>query len=276
MIPARDILPLGLGLALAAAVLAAALWLGRDAEVTRRVFRRFVVNIALPLAVILGAPLVAVALVVRPPATVWPAIIAGAVIAGGWLTTAIFSELGKAQARAEKLRDFHKALYAEIGNALRGMWDEGRSEEMTAGIVARMRAEPEFVPFIPREHHDHIFNAVAREIEVLPRQTIDAIVAYYSLMKSVSALAEDMRGDKYAGLEQPRRIAIYEDYAEMRQQAFILGQFALEVIGAYSEGGAAAADEVIARVNAAGASGGSASGVSTPDADPSAPSEGSG
>ncbi|MCB1356832.1 MAG: hypothetical protein KDK53_10155 [Maritimibacter sp.] len=271
MIPAGDILPLAVGLMAVAGILAAAMWLGRDAEVTRRVFRRFVVNIALPLVVILGAPLVLVALLVRPATDIWPAIIAGAVIAGGWLTTAIFSELGKAQAKAEKLRDFHKALYAEIGNALRAMWDEGRSEELTDGIVARMQADADFVPFIPREHHDHIFNAVVSEIEVLPRQTIDAIVAYYSLMKSVADMADDMRGERFAGLEQPRRIALYEDYAEMRRQAFILGQFALEVIKAYSDGGAAAADAVIARLNTA-----APDAVSSPGADPSAPSEGSG
>lgn len=231
----------------AATVLAIALWFADDAPVARRVYSRFILIIALPLSVLLGAPLVVFSQFVETEPRVLAAVVAGVVIASGWLTTAIFRELGRSQDKSERLRDYHKAIYAEIGNALRGMWDDGRADEMTAEIVDRMTANKNFVPFIPKEHHDHVFNALLENVEVLPRQTIDAIVAYYSVMKSISALADDMRGDSFRQLEQSRRIAIYEDYSEMRRQAFLLGQFTLELIATYADSGPDAASKLSIR-----------------------------
>lgn len=228
----------------------AALYLGSGAATPRLILSQFLFRIALPMAILLGVPLLFLAQLVDLEDRLWQALIAGTVIAMGWLTTAIFSEIGRSRSKAERLRDYHKALYAEIGNTLRAMWDEGRADDYMTATVARMRRENDFVPFIPHERHDHVFDAIVEEIEVLPRQTIDALVAYYSQVKALSIMAEDMRGEYFrATLPQERRIAMYEDYADMRRQAFILGQHALELIRAYAAGGAAAADAVIARVN---------------------------
>lgn len=249
-------------LVVAGVVLTVAMVVTEDAPVARRVFSRFVFNIALPLLIIVGVPLVALWLNTDLPEGIWQAIIAGVVIAGGWLTTAIFAELGKAKGKAERLRDYHKAIYAEIGNALFALWDEGDSERYVTEIIARMKTDDSFVPFIPREHHDHIYDAIIDEIEVLPRQTIDAIVAYYSLTKGIAALAEDMRGDAFRALPQARRITVYEDYWSMRKQAFDFGQHTLALILAYSDRGAMAAQAIADAVN-------------SPDAARSARSEGS-
>jgi len=234
---------------LAVGAILLALFAGRDARISRHVIVRFVFRIVVPFVCVLGLPLVFIGQFIEMDARVWQALIAGVVIAAGWLTSAVFAEIGKSRYKDERLRDYHKALYAEIGNALRAMWDEGRSENITNSIVEKMEANPEFVPFIPREHHDHVFNALLDEIEVLPRQTIDAIVAYYSLIKSIDALSDDMRGDRFASLEQSRRIAIYNDYSAMRNQAFALGQHALRLIKAYSEGGAGAAERISDEIN---------------------------
>ena len=216
-----------------------------DAPVARRVFRDFVFLVAAPLVVLFGWALVLLARVSSLPSELWQALIAGLVIASGWLTTAIFNELSRARAKSERLRDYHKAVYAEIGTALQSLWDEGRSEAATADTVARMRADPGFIPFIPRETHDQIYSAILGEIEVLPRQTIDAIVAYYSLARAISALAEDMRGERFRDLAQDRRIAMYGDYAAMRNQAFAFGQFALKLIQTYSDQGPSATEALL-------------------------------
>lgn len=213
-----------------------------EAAVARRVFGQFVFTIALPLVVLLGLPLVVLGVYVDLAVPIWQALIAGLVIAAGWLTTAIFHELGKARGRAERLRDYHKALYAEIGNALATLWDGGRSDGYGADTIRRMREDPDYVPFVPREHNDHIFDAILNQIDVLPRQTIDAVVSYYSLIKGISALADDMRGEGFKTLPQERRILVYSDYLEMRKQAFATGQFALKLILAYADGGAEAAE----------------------------------
>ncbi len=236
---------------------------GEEARVARAVILQFFVTIALPVLFLLGLPTVALFAAMGADPRLWQALIAGLVIATGWLTTAIFAELGQRRTKAERLRDYHKALYAEIGNALRALWDEGQSDTHVQITISRMRADPDFVPFIPKEQHDRVYLAILDDIEVLPRQTIDAVVAYYSQMNALGHMVEDMRGRSFRSvLSQDRRIAMYEDYSSMRRQAFILGQYALELMRAYASGGAQEADLVIAR-------------VSNPDAVRSAPSTGS-
>ena len=240
-----------LAVLIAVAVFAVAFWFGNEAPVARRVFTQFGVYIALPLFVVVGAFLFALASTTDLDERIWQAIIAGLVIATGWLTTAIFNELGKAQGKAERMRDYHKAIFAEISNALEVFWANGEAEAYAEALVERMREDGDFVPLIPREHHDFIYNSLVDEIEVLPRQTIDPIVAYYSLIKGMNALAEDMRGEMFRASEfsQTRRIAMYQDYFETRRRAFEVGKFARNMILEYAASGAAGADAYAQRLN---------------------------
>lgn len=229
-------------LGMAALLLCASLYFGDEARIARGIILRFFLTIAVPVAFLLGLPLLLVSLLSDLDPRLWQALIAGLVIATGWLTTAIFTEQGKARLKAERMRDYHKAIYAEIGNTLASLWDEGNSEKYVTATLKRMGKDKEFVPFIPREQHDHIYNAIVPQIDVLPRQTIDAIVAYYSLIKSITALAEDMRGPGFRRLTQDRRILMYSDYSDMRKQAFAYGQNALELILAFAKDGPMGAD----------------------------------
>ncbi|APE42877.1 hypothetical protein BOO69_05150 [Sulfitobacter alexandrii] len=237
---------------LAAAVFCAvllAVW--AEARVAGRIIAQFFLTIGLPVVVVLGVVIwLTLPLMGQIDPRVSQAIIAGLVIATGWLTTAIFAEGGKARARAEKTRDYHKALYAEIGNTLESLWEADSSEQYVTALIERMREEEGYVPFLPREQHDHVYNAVIAEIDVLPRQTIDAIVAYYSVIKAMSALVDDMRGETFRTLDADRRIAIYSDYVGMRKQAFVFGKHALRLIRAYSDGGRKAADRIISNPDA--------------------------
>jgi len=232
-----------LGGAVACALLLA-LW--KEARTAARFIAQFFLTIGLPVVVVAGACVwLLLPLMGDLDPRIGQALIAGLVIAVGWLTTAIFAELAKARARAERLRDYHKAIYAEIGNTLESLWESGESDIYVEALIERMQADEAYVPFIPREQHDHVYDAVITEIDVLPRQTIDAIVAYYSLIKSLAALAEDMRGETFKTLEKDRRIAMYSDYVSMRKQAFLFGKYALKLIRAFSDGGAKAAQRVI-------------------------------
>ncbi|NNE52405.1 MAG: hypothetical protein HKN30_08375 [Sulfitobacter sp.] len=235
-----------------------ALW--KEARTAGLIIAQFFLTIGLPVVIILGALIWGARPYLAQLETgIQQAMIAGLVIAVGWLTTAIFAELAKSRSRAERLRDYHKAIYAEIGNTLEALWVEGETDIYVASLISRMEQEEDYIPFIPREQHDHVYDAVITEIDVLPRQTIDAIVAYYSLIKSVSALAEDMRGDTFRTLGADRRVAMYSDYLGMRKQAYLFGKYALRLIKAFSDGGARAAQNII----------------SNPDVDPSAMSRGS-
>lgn len=229
-------------IAAALGVLVLALVAGREAATARRVILPFLFRIALPVAILLGVPLVVLSQFVDLNDRLWQALIAGLVIATGWLTSALFAELGKARARAERLRDYHKAIYAEIGNTLHSLYHGASAGEE---VLTRMMEDLDFVPFVPKEEHSHIYDAIVSEIDVLPRQTIDAIVAYYSLIKTIAALAEDMRGFTFRRLPAERRMVIYADYTDLRKEAFKFGQNALGVIKAFSDGGPDAAESWI-------------------------------
>ena len=226
---------------LALGILVVAFTIGPEAAVAKRVFAQFFITIAFPLFVIMGGLLVLIGLYTDLPVPVMQAIVAGFVVASGWVTTAIFSELTRLRGRAEKLRDYHKAIIAEIGNTL-----EAFRAEMRAGdyqfTIDRMQNDPSYVPMIPQEHRDHIYNSIVEQIDVLPRDTIDAIVAYYTLMKSIRALAGDTRSEMFTALPQERRVAMYSDYVKMREQAYEFGRYTVKLIKAYSESGRAGAD----------------------------------
>ena len=221
-----------------------------EARLAARVIGQFFLTIALPILLIAGILLA----LLRPLAPdvdprVSQALIVGTVVAVGWLTTAIFAELAKRRERSERRRDYHRAIYAEIGNNLATLESAEAIDAYAEGLMGRMRADPAFVPFIPQEHNDHVYNAIIDRIEVLPRQTIDAIVAYYSQIKSISTLVQDMRGAAFKRLEQDRRIAMYSDYVAMKKQALAFGTYATNLIRAFEDGGARAAEAVAASVS---------------------------
>lgn len=178
------------------------------------------------------------------------ALIAGGVVALGWWVNGAAARAEARRLRAERLRDMHKALFAEIRDVCAAYWLEGRADDHAARIVARMEADPAFVPFIPREAHGLIFREMIPQIDVLPRQTIDWIVSFYAVVRSIEALADDMRGARFPTLEQARRIAVYRDYIGMRRRAFDLGQTALKLVALYAEpGGPAKVDRLAARIS---------------------------
>ncbi|MCO6381247.1 hypothetical protein [Oceanicola sp. 502str15] len=175
---------------------------------------------------------------------IWQAVIAGLFLGAGWFVNGLLNRREAAALRREKLRDMHRALYAEIGNNLANLWDDERIESYAEGIVERMQGDPQFVPLIPREHNDTVFDVLLPDIHVLPRQTIDPIVAYYSQLKSIAALVDDMRGESFKSMAQTRRIAMYHDYIEMKKQALSFGRYANAVIDAFGKGGREAAERV--------------------------------
>lgn len=184
---------------------------------------------------------------------VWQALIAGGVVALGWLVNGWRVRADARRERRERTRDAHKALYAEIRDVCASYWSEGEAERDAGAVLARMEAEPDFLPFVPREVHGRVFEALLPQIDVLPRQTIDAVVAFYALTASVRGMAEDMRGERFAAMAQGRRIAMFADYVALRRRAFDYGQHTLRLIAAYADGGAAAADRALARLSRPGA-----------------------
>jgi hypothetical protein len=179
---------------------------------------------------------------------IWQAILAGAFVAAGWLVNGWQNRREAAALRAERLRDVHRAIYAEIASYLANLESVEALSAYRDRMIARMRADETFAPLIPRERNDTIFRALIEEIHILPRVTIDPLVSYYNQLFAIEALIDDMRGERFKTLEQERRIAMYSDYIDLKLQALSDGDYALKMIAAYAKGGRPAALEQEARI----------------------------
>ena len=194
------------------------------------------------------------------------AVLAGAFLAFGWLFNGWQNRREAKRLREEKLRDFHRAIYAEIASYMETLGGTEALEQYRDDVIAKMEADDSYVPLIPRERNDEIFRALVAEISILPRVTIDPIVIYYSQITAIEEIIQDLRGERFRALSVARRIAMYRDYISLKIQAFEDGHYALRMIAAFSEGGRAGALAEEARI---------AKELSSPDADQSSPSRGS-
>jgi hypothetical protein len=186
-------------------------------------------------------------------ARIWQAVVAGAFLALGWLVNGWQNRRERRALRAERLRDAHRALFAEIRAYLSQLVSRAELARYGDEMMARMRADPGFVPLVPRERSDRVFAALIAEIHILPRVTIDPLVTYYAHLHAIEALADDMRAEGYAALGQERRIALYEDYIRMKGLALDYGEFCLAVIEAYASDGKSAAEAEARRLSSPGA-----------------------
>lgn len=165
------------------------------------------------------------------------AALAGLVVAAGWFASFLLREVSQQAGRAERLRDVHRALYAEIAHNLANLSSEGALEAERDAMLERIEGGDGFVPLIPRERHDTIFRSIVADIHVLPRTSVDAVVPYYSQLAALDAMIEDMRGEAFRALSQNRRAQMYRDYIAMKVTALAYGSHALEMIDAYAKGG---------------------------------------
>ena len=188
---------------------------------------------------------------------IWQAVVAGVVVAVGWLVNGWQNRRERRAERAERLRDAHRAVYAEISAYLANLVSAEALGAHREATVARMRSDPAFVPFVPRARADRVFEALVGSIHILPRVTIDPIVTYYSHVDAIGALTDDMRGPEFAALAPDRRIAIFEDYMAMKALALDYGRHALRLIEVYADKGKAGAEAEARRLSssAAGPSG---------------------
>lgn len=161
------------------------------------------------------------------------ATIAALVVAVGWFAGFVLRELSQQLARAERLRDVHRALFAEIRHNLANLGSVGELQDYGMAMLARIRETDGFVPFIPRERNDSVFSSVVSDIHILPRVTIDPVVQYYSQLAALDALVEDMRGRTFAEMEPRRRAAVYADYINIKINLMEYGEEAMRVLDAY-------------------------------------------
>ena len=169
------------------------------------------------------------------------AVVAGGFLALGWIVTGAQNRRADVRRREERLRDYHRALFAEIAAHLGNL---GTAEELRAyrdHMLSRMMDEGH-VPLIPTERNATVYAAMMEDLSILPRVTIDPIVIYYAGLEARDALVSDMRGERFRALEPESRAEMYQDYIDMKLQTLKDGAYALDMIAAFAEGGKVAAE----------------------------------
>lgn len=163
------------------------------------------------------------------------AVIAGAFLAVGWWVVAFQNRRRDATLRAERVRDVQRAIYAEI-RAYLAVLQRDNVGEYGAAIRQRILTEPGYFPVIPTEHNDAVFRAIIGDIHVLPRDTVDPVVLYYSQLNAIAAMISDLRVLDVARIGAERAAGMYQDYISMKIEALELGEQALTAIRANLDG----------------------------------------
>ncbi len=160
------------------------------------------------------------------------AMIAGSVVAAGWIITFLLQEYRFYRERRERRNDLQRALYAEIRACLDGQLRRDNLESYGSEMVARMQDAADegedYIPFIPHETNDIVFKAIISDVHVLPIASIDPIVLYYAQLAAIDALIADLRSEAFTKLDVDRRIAMYRDYISLKREALRLGEDALK------------------------------------------------
>lgn len=167
------------------------------------------------------------------------AVIAGLFLAVGWWVVAFQNRRRDANLRAERVRDVQRAIFAEI-RAYLAVLQRDKVGEYGARIKERILTEPGFFPVIPTEHNDAVFRAIIGDIHVLPRDTVDPVVLYYSQLNAIAAMISDLRELEVGKIGAERAAGMYHDYISMKIEALELGDKALEAIRANLDGRGAA------------------------------------
>ncbi|MEP5631931.1 MAG: hypothetical protein ABJP79_08620 [Tateyamaria sp.] len=163
---------------------------------------------------------------------VWQAVLAGLFVAVGWIVNGAQNRREATRLRREQREDVQRALVAEIKHYL----DVLEGEDLNAAWEAMQpRIEKGYVPFLPTEDNDMVFQSVLPTIHILPKTVIDPVVKYYSQLKAIDAQIADSRLDAFVtGTDEDsrrRREISYFQYLQMKQRAKTYAVQALREMG---------------------------------------------
>lgn len=176
------------------------------------------------------------------------AVIASVFLAVGWWVVAWQNRRRDDRLRAERVRDVQRALFAEI-RAYLAVLQRDDVGAYGARIAERITSEPGYFPVIPSEKNDAIFNAIVGEIHVLPRDTVDPVVLYYSQLNAIVAIIADLRSLDLARIGPERAASMYRDYIAMKVEAMEMAQIALDAIRRNIDGRGTAAASLSSRAS---------------------------
>lgn len=154
------------------------------------------------------------------------ALVSALVSAAGWFVTSWQAQRLESQRRKEKVTDFQIALRAEILSDLIILEVPDR-ERFFLEVSATFDADPQFTPIIPGQSRNVVFEAIVRDIPILPDRVITPVIHYARMRQTLDQFIADMRSDVFRELSPARKLTMYRDYLGMQQRLEILAREAV-------------------------------------------------
>lgn len=161
------------------------------------------------------------------------ALVGALVVALGWFVSGLRERGRDRRRREERSIDVQTALSAEIQHYVDILGNpEFDLDEAWQDMVAQMDADDTYVPLIPSERNDTMFQSILPDVQILPEPVIRPVVRYYNQVFAIEAMIEDLRSDHFRADTTPQlqRIRMYTDYISMKKEALRLGQNACDTL----------------------------------------------
>lgn len=179
------------------------------------------------------------------------ALVSALVSAMVWFVTSWQTHRLETRRREEKVHDFQVALRAEIASDLIVLEVPNR-QDFLDDVSARYRVDGDYTPLIPTLSSNVVFDAIVKDIPVLPGSVITSVIHYARMRQTLDQFIQDMRSPGFATLAAERKLTMYADYLSMQARLEILARAAVAALDASLSNSAAA------RPNQGTASGGGA------------------
>ncbi|WP_417742693.1 hypothetical protein [Salipiger sp.] len=178
------------------------------------------------------------------PRYLYQGLMAGGVVAAGWVFTFLVQTWREESARDKALNETLLALRSEVYDYLSdilALWER----ERPAGAAPRMRlqgvtaamlghdkagrsvaeriAADGYEPFVPSGKEPVVLTTLAPNLQLLPEDVMQPVIGFYTQLGDGQRLAKDLNGAAYRRLGRARRAAIYFDFEEVQLQTVRMG-----------------------------------------------------
>ena len=178
------------------------------------------------------------------PRYLYQGLMAGGVVAAGWIFTFLVQTWREESARDKALNETLLALRSEVYDYLSDLlaiWEreapagaatEARLQALTAVMlghdaagrsVAERIAADGYEPFVPSGKEPVVLTTLAPNLQLLPEDVMQPVIGFYTQLGDGQRLAQDLNGAAYRRLGRARRAAIYFDFEEVRLQTVRMG-----------------------------------------------------
>ncbi|WP_349364520.1 MAG: hypothetical protein ABL307_04375 [Roseitalea porphyridii] len=169
----------------------------------------------------------------RAVGTIAGASISAAIVMTIWFLNRYQERKIEENRRKRKTIDVMSALIAEI-RSYTSSTDFKRNDIKRAKRSAIEAFEGpygyRFIPYVPIEKHDRVFEAVMLDIQVLPYTVVHQVVGFYSQMTAITGLQQQLNTDGYRELPSSRRLRLLLRYLDMNDHALKLARSALDAL----------------------------------------------